>query len=135
MKKYIEGEPEPWAGLRRSLIRLIEVERTRRMSNTPRIKKSIHQICEMDPLDAWETSLKQLPKRKLEEHRYDSLVAVCNSPFTMTEYYDDAVKLLKMTALHFKERYEKKIGDQRQNATLWWLAGTNYERLMENIGL
>jgi len=96
------------------------------MSNTPKIKrrKTIHEICEMDTLDAWRTSLEQLPKTELPESRYNALVEICNTPMLIADTVEEAVELLRMTALHFKVRYEKQIGSQKQNATLNWLAAT-----------
>jgi len=126
MERHVENEPEPWAGLRQSLVRLLDTERRRRMS-----KKSIHDICEMDTIQAWQTTLNQLPKTKLPESRYDALVAFCNNPYTLADTPEDAVELLRMTALHFKGRYEKQIGSQKQNATLNWLAATVMNMILD----
>lgn len=124
MRKYMENEEEPWAGLRRSLCRLVEESRMNR-------KKTIEEICDMPTLEAWKTTLRQLPKGRLSEPQYDTLVALCNCPFMAVEEVEEAIDLLRMVALHFKQRYEKRIGDQQQNATLNWLAATNVGRLEE----
>lgn len=86
------------------------------------MKKTIHEICEMDTLEAWRTTLKQLPKRKLPQEKYDILIEIANHPNTVC---DDILEALDLTAdiyECFENRIKMKIGDLTQNATIAYCA-------------
>ena len=127
MKKRIDNEPEPWRGLRESLCRLIETERSNNMKKKKKKQlKSIEEICEMDTIPAWRTTLDQLPDGKIPDMNYDALVGIINSPYIMADDDSEAMEMLMMAYEHFKKRYYENIGDSNQNATLTWLAEATY---------
>lgn len=131
MERKARNENEPWAGLRKSLVNLLETERRRRMGK----RKSIEEILEMDTIEAWRTTLDQLPRKKLPEDKYEGLLSICDSPFMIADDIDEALSLLSMIHDTFKERFDKGIGNQKQNATLSYMAQVNFTYLLDRGGM
>ena len=95
------------------------------------------EIYAMPTIQAWKTTFGQLPHRKIEDYKYDALVSLANSPFTVADTAEEAMELLQYMHDAFEARYNNKWGNQRQNATLAWLSGVNRNRILSdyNAGL
>lgn len=130
MERKVRNEPEPWAGLRKSLVDLLETEKERRMKNK---RKSIEEILEMDTIEAWRTTLEQLPRKKLPEDKYSALLNLCDHPYMVADDTDQALSLLSMLHDTFKERYDHGVGNQKQNATLSYMAQVNFTYLLDVV--
>lgn len=85
----------------------------------------------------WRRELERLRRRRdaLKDHQYDALVAMVNSPFMIAGELDEALDLLEEIYNMFKERCDRHIGNQRQNATLSWMAAVNHNRILDDFGL
>lgn len=95
------------------------------------------EIYAMPTIEGWRVTFDQLPHRKLEECKYDALISLANSPFQIADTAEDAMDLLKYMQEAFEKRYNNKWGNQKQNATLAWIASVNHNRILAdyNSGL
>lgn len=97
------------------------------------MKKTIHEICEMDTLEAWRTTLQQLPKRKLPQEKYEILLDIANHPNTVCDDVAEAIDLTADIYDCFQERIKQNVGDLTQNATISYCARITNNYLAENI--